>query len=146
MTVRLAIRDVSLDATLPVSSVRLCDLLPANEDQEQGLLERQLQASAEDAVHRAIAELNPRERYIAQHRLLADPAEELTLADVGRHFGVSRERARQLEVRTKAKLRARIPELGDGAVNEWITQLVTSDVNEGLASPNLHAEQKNLCG
>lgn len=126
MVQRVATRDVSLDAWFAGgSSIRLGDLLPAPDNQEQRLFESQVQAGAESAVCRALAELDPRERYIAQHRLLADPTEELSLADVGRHFGVSRERARQLEFRTKEKLRARIPQLGDGAVNEWITQLMT---------------------
>jgi RNA polymerase sigma factor (sigma-70 family) len=38
---------------------------------------RQAQAGARDAVERALAELDPRERFIAQHRLLADPGEEI---------------------------------------------------------------------
>jgi len=37
---------------------------------------------------------------------MADPEDVLSLAEIGRHFGVSRERARQLEARTKRKLRA----------------------------------------
>ncbi|HEY3253544.1 MAG TPA: sigma factor-like helix-turn-helix DNA-binding protein, partial [Polyangiaceae bacterium] len=47
-------------------------------------------------------------RYIVEHRLLADRDAELSLADIGRSLGVSRERARQLEERAKRKLRARI--------------------------------------
>ena len=65
-------------------------------------------------------ELDPRERYIAEHRLMADPTEELSLAEIGRSLGVSRERARQLEARTKRKLRSRIPALGSPVVIEWI--------------------------
>ncbi len=68
----------------------------------------------------AVAELDPRERYIAEHRLMADPTEELSLAEIGRNLGVSRERARQLEARTKRKLRARIPALASPIVTEWI--------------------------
>lgn len=76
------------------------------------------------AVERAVSELNPRERYIAEHRLMADPAEELSLAEIGRSLGVSRERARQLEARTKRKLRSRIPALGSPVVMEWIESSV----------------------
>ena len=39
-------------------------------------------------------------------RLMADPADELSLAEIGRSLGVSRERARQLEARTKRKLKS----------------------------------------
>jgi RNA polymerase sigma-32 factor len=147
MAQRIAIRDVSLDTALPVgSSIRLCDRLPASDNQEQRLLESQVQAGAQDAVHRAVLELEPRERYIAQHRFLAEPGEEMSLADVGRHFGVSRERARQLESRTKDKLRARIPELGDRAVNEWITELVALSGSQKLGRPSLHAGREERCG
>jgi RNA polymerase sigma-32 factor len=57
-----------------------------------------------------MAELDPRERYIVEARILADDPEELSLAEIGRRLGVSRERARQLEVRAKEKLRRRLEE------------------------------------
>ena len=125
MVHRLEARDVSLDVkVLDESPVRLVDLLPAPDDQERSLLEHQVDGSMKTAVKRAMLELDPRERYIAEHRLMADPAEELSLAEIGRSLGVSRERARQLEARTKRKLRARIPALGSPAVAEWIAASV----------------------
>ena len=118
---RLEARDVSLDVrVIDDSPVRLVDLLPAPDDQERSLFERQVGGSMKSAVARAVAELDPRERYIAEHRLMADSAEELSLAEIGRSLGVSRERARQLEARTKRKLKARIPALGSAVVLEWI--------------------------
>jgi RNA polymerase sigma-32 factor len=42
---------------------------------------------------------------------MADPVEELSLAEISRKMGVSRERARQLETRAKQKLRACLAEL-----------------------------------
>jgi RNA polymerase sigma-32 factor len=39
---------------------------------------------------------------------MADAEDELSLAQIGRNLGVSRERARQLEERVKRKLRAKI--------------------------------------
>ncbi|HKY37723.1 MAG TPA: sigma-70 family RNA polymerase sigma factor [Polyangiaceae bacterium] len=125
MVHRLEARDVSLDVkVLDESPVRLVDLLPAPDDQERSLLEHQVDGGMRTAVKRAMLELDPRERYIAEHRLMADPAEELSLAEIGRSLGVSRERARQLEARTKRKLRARIPALGSPAVAEWIAASV----------------------
>jgi RNA polymerase sigma-32 factor len=47
--------------------------------------------------------MSSRERYIVERRLLADDAD--TLADIGRHLSLSRERVRQLEERLKSKLR-----------------------------------------
>ena len=122
---RLEARDVSLDAkVVDESPVKLVDLLPAPDDQERSLLERQVGGSMKLTVAQAVAELDPRERYIAEHRLMADPAEELSLAEIGRTLGVSRERARQLEERTKRKLRTRIPALASPVVTEWIANSI----------------------
>ena len=80
----------------------------------------QVGGSVKSAVARALGQLDPRERYIAERRLMADSADELSLAEIGRVLGVSRERARQLEERTKKKLRASIPALGNAIVSEWL--------------------------
>lgn len=61
-----------------------------------------------DAVSRATSDLNTRERYILEHRLLADEESRLPLSEIGRSFGVSRERARQLEQAVRTKLRTRL--------------------------------------
>lgn len=59
-------------------------------------------------VHAAVETLNQRERYIVEHRLLAEPEERMTLEDIGAEFGVSRERVRQLETEIKQKLQRRL--------------------------------------
>jgi RNA polymerase sigma-32 factor len=116
---RLDARDVSLDVKVfDDSALRLVDTLPSDDDQERALFEHEFEHGARRTVHRALADLDPRERFIVQRRLMADPAEELTLAEIGRELGVSRERARQLEARTKSKLRARITALGGGPVHD----------------------------
>jgi RNA polymerase sigma-32 factor len=105
-------RDVSLSHPIRTgSTVTLLDSLPSADDHERSFaaLERQCILSAR--VAEAMTALDPRERYIAERRLMADPAEELSLAEISRTMGVSRERARQLETRTKRKLRARLEEL-----------------------------------
>jgi RNA polymerase sigma-32 factor len=120
MVRRLDARDVSLD-TKPFddSSTSLADLLASTDrSQEETLAATERDDQVRSAVQSAMADLDDRERYIAEKRLMADRDDELSLAEIGRRLGVSRERARQLEVRTKRKLRRRIEEFsrraGDG--------------------------------
>jgi len=68
-----------------------------------------------DAVQLALTGLDQRERYIVENRLMADNEDEMSLAEIGRRLGVSRERARQLEARAKKKLKTRITELSRGS-------------------------------
>ena len=122
---RFDARDVSLDAKTHEDSLScLADLLPAPDDQERSLCEGEVAGSLRNAVTNAIAALDSRERYIAQQRLMADPGEELSLSEIGRRLGVSRERARQLEARTKRKLKHRIGTLGSAVVLEWLEQTI----------------------
>jgi RNA polymerase sigma-32 factor len=112
----LEARDVSLDT--PVysdSATTLGDTLIAGEpNQEDGLVSSEVHGYAQNAVNQALTGLDPRERYIVEKRLMADREDELSLADIGRTLGVSRERARQLEARAKKKLKTRITELSLG--------------------------------
>jgi len=54
-------------------------------------------------VESAMHCLTDRERVIIERRLLSD--ERCSLASLGEHFGVSRERVRQIQERARAKLR-----------------------------------------
>ena len=93
--------------------------LPSSEpNQEQLALAREFGGNAERAVREALTVLDERERYIVEHRMLADREAEVSLADIGRIFGVSRERARQLEERVKRKLKQQISMRPDSA--EWL--------------------------
>jgi RNA polymerase primary sigma factor len=57
------------------------------------------------AVEEALGELSEREQEIVRMRFGLDDGQPKTLEDVGREFGVTRERIRQIEVKTLAKLR-----------------------------------------
>jgi RNA polymerase primary sigma factor len=60
----------------------------------------------QDAVNEVLDELNEREREVVRMRFgLGDNTEARTLEEVGREFGVTRERIRQIESKTLAKLR-----------------------------------------
>ena len=112
MVERLEGRDLSLSHPVRAgSTVTWLDSLAGVDDQERSLLGFEQQLRLSSSVAGAVAKLDPRERYIAEHRLMADPAEELSLAQISRKMGVSRERARQLEARAKQKLRACLAEL-----------------------------------
>jgi RNA polymerase primary sigma factor len=58
------------------------------------------------AVDEALADLNERERQVVRLRFgLDDEGQVRTLEEVGKAFGVTRERIRQIESKTLAKLR-----------------------------------------
>lgn len=112
---RLEARDVSLDTRVyDDSATTLGDtLVSPDADQETQLASDELGDFAIDAVRAAVGQLDARERFIVEKRLLADASDELSLAEIGRRLGVSRERARQLEARAKRKLKLSITELSD---------------------------------
>jgi RNA polymerase primary sigma factor len=58
-----------------------------------------------EAVQRALLELSPREQEIVRLRFGLDDGRIRTLEEVGQMFGVTRERVRQIEMKTLAKLR-----------------------------------------
>ncbi len=58
-----------------------------------------------DAVVEAMSELNERERQVVRLRFGLEDGQSRTLEEVGREFGVTRERIRQIESKTLAKLR-----------------------------------------
>jgi RNA polymerase primary sigma factor len=57
------------------------------------------------AVEEALQELNDREKQVVRMRFGLDDGQARTLEEVGREFGVTRERIRQIESKTLAKLR-----------------------------------------
>jgi RNA polymerase sigma-32 factor len=104
---RLEARDVSLD--LPVGedgSQTIIDTLASTLPlQEERLASAERASKLSSSVRDAVKDLDPRERFIVEVRIMADARDELSLAEIGRRLGVSRERARQLEVRARAKLK-----------------------------------------
>ncbi len=120
MLERLDQRDFSLEAEVFAEGhATFGSTLPSAEpNQEELALAGEFSVNAEEAVRDALAVLDPRERYIVEHRLLADRSAEVSLADVGRLLGVSRERARQLEARAKRKLRECIS--GRPDAKDWL--------------------------
>jgi len=112
MSGRLEGRDLSLDALVfPSGGATGLDLLvddAAEPDEAAAHAERGRLVRAR--VGAAMKDLSVRERYIVEHRLLSDGEGE-TLAEIGRHLGLSRERVRQLEERLKVKLQHQLADL-----------------------------------
>jgi RNA polymerase sigma-32 factor len=105
---RLDSRDVSLDNELfDDGKVAMVDLLADDsDDQEVELMVAERKAALEGDVLEALDDLDKRERFIVERRMMGDVEE--SLASIGRELGVSRERARQLEARAKKKLRGKL--------------------------------------
>lgn len=104
---RLELRDVPWDHTsedAPDSSTTGMND-PRWDSGEQILALAEGRARLSSVVSIVVATLDERERYIVHRRIMAPREDELTLADIGRHFGFSRERARQLEARAMRKIK-----------------------------------------
>jgi RNA polymerase sigma-32 factor len=127
MNERLDTRDVSLDAPAARGHGTQLEQMVAQQDQERELSELQVGAHLRHAVGQALSCLDAREREIVELRQMAEAGQELTLAELARRMGVSRERARQLETRALSKLRRAIAASSDRVVREWVeTELTTS--------------------
>jgi RNA polymerase sigma-32 factor len=105
MEQRMEGRDLSLDAPMGEDgSHSHVDFVvsgnPTQDDELSGAQEKQVVTGR---VGTALARLDVRERYIIEQRVMSD--RPLTLKELGEHFGFSRERARQLEIRAKDKLK-----------------------------------------
>lgn len=105
MTPRLTGRDVSLDAPRSLDDKREVGALLEHEDPtpEEMVAGLEEDDSRRNRLFEGLKVLDPRERAIIKARHMRQrPA---TLASLGKKFGISRERVRQLELRAKAKLR-----------------------------------------
>ena len=111
MAQRMDGRDLSLDAPVGEDGASshvdfVASGTPAQDD-ELGTAQEQQQLQARIGL--ALARLDPRERFIIEQRVMNDVP--MTLKDLGEHFGFSRERARQLEIRAKEKLKGELETL-----------------------------------
>ncbi len=105
----LMARDVSLEGTpddgrSPGERLASDDVSPEDE-----VVARDEASHLHEALRQVVAELSPRERSIVSRRWLTD--EPQTLEQLGEHFGVSKERVRQLEERAKKRMRQRLEEI-----------------------------------
>jgi RNA polymerase sigma-32 factor len=115
MDQRLGHDELSLDApaTDDGKTTRADRMLPSNAaPADERLANEELKQIFREKLHEFAKTLTDKDRYIYEKRLISD--EPLTLQDIGTHFGVSRERARQIEAaligRIREYLREQIPD------------------------------------
>jgi len=102
----LVARDSALDMP-EATGLSLSERLPNGEPTPEDVVaDKDEGDKLEHALLRAIEELPPREQHILRARWLTEDPQ--TLEQVGVHFGISKERVRQLEERAKARLSVRI--------------------------------------
>lgn len=105
MAARLKAHDLSLDDLIgDRSRESFADTLRDDApDQEEILSELEERQDLKLWADTALQTLNAREKYIIEKRILSE--DPLTLKELGRHFGITRERARQIERSALEKLR-----------------------------------------
>ena len=112
MQQRMEGRDLSLDAPVADGTSTHLEFTPSEGDgQDEELAQLEEDALVSRRVTDAMSRLDPRERHIVEARIMGEGKE--TLRDLGSHFGFSRERARQLEIRALEKLRRDLQPLAD---------------------------------
>ena len=101
---QVAQEPVSLEQPIGDDEASLCDLI--EDDGGPTPLEAVGEILRREEIRRVLAELSHRERRVIELRFGLDDDTPRTLEEVGREFGVSRERIRQVEAKTLAKLRS----------------------------------------
>ncbi|HUE57969.1 MAG TPA: RNA polymerase sigma factor RpoD [Acidimicrobiales bacterium] len=100
---RVSQETVSLEQPMGDDDFSLSDLI-----EDEGAVapsEAAARAMLNEAVIQALSELSDRERRVVRLRFGLDDGQMRTLEEVGKEFGVTRERIRQIESKTLAKLR-----------------------------------------
>ncbi|MCW9032907.1 MAG: RNA polymerase sigma factor RpoH [Rhodospirillales bacterium] len=108
---RLSSRDMSLNAPLPSEEgMEYIDLLADDRPNPEVIAAKAQDKSWKSGVlEEAMATLPDRERHILSERRLSDDPQKLE--ELGQHYGISRERVRQLEVRAFDKVKKAVLEL-----------------------------------
>jgi len=107
---RMELRDQSLETPLFDGGPSTLDRCASGEDlQDERLSRARESARVNQGVADALALLDHRERTIVEQRFMSD--EPASLQALGDQLGFSRERARQLEIRARGKLRAALEPL-----------------------------------
>ena len=106
MQKRLAFTDISMETPIrDDGDDTIMDLMHSGENVEEIVADKEKDEIIVSRVRDFKTGLNEKEIYIFEHRILSE--EPMTLQEIGVHFGISRERARQIESRVVKKFRER---------------------------------------
>lgn len=110
MDLRIKGRDLSIDAHISEdSSDTYLDITPdPNSDFQDEVIRREDGVTLKERIGKVLEQLPQKERYIVENRMMAD--EPMTLEEIGKTFGVTRERARQIETRASRRLKEALME------------------------------------
>jgi RNA polymerase sigma-32 factor len=131
MELRLEGRDLSLDAPMgdDAGSSHVEFVVGDEPSPAEELSDAQERRAVTTRVGAALSNLDPRERFIVEQRVMSE--RPMTLKELGEHFGFSRERARQLEIRAKEKLKEHLRELAHEI--DWPTDGAPVEVEDAAA-------------
>lgn len=126
MTQRMEGRDLSLDAPMgdDGGNSHVDFVADGGEGQDSQLADAEEREIVTSRVEQALMRLDPRERFIIEKRVMSD--KPMTLKELGQHFGFSRERARQLEIRAKDKLKHELVQLMEDIEPEGVGPIAAS--------------------
>ena len=111
MDVRLAGRDFFLDSKVDSdggTTTHLDLLTSSTPTQEEVFAETEERRGLRALADEAMRNLTEKERYVVENRVMADDA--MTLQEIGDHFSISRERARQIEANAIKKVKKALAE------------------------------------
>jgi RNA polymerase sigma-32 factor len=113
MNQRMSARDMSIDAPMDDDGFSLSDTLPSHAaSPEQQAVSDDLRQIVRRRMNEFRTTLEGRDLILWDQRLVAE--EPITLQEIGESFGITRERARQLEARLKRKFKEFLSEeMGD---------------------------------
>jgi len=123
MEQRMGGRDLSLDAPMGEDggNTHVDFVASASAPQDDEFAEKEEAGLINQRVQMALMRLDPRERFIIEQRVMNE--RPMTLKELGEHFGFSRERARQLEIRAKDKLKNELTQLMNEVDPEAVGQV-----------------------
>jgi RNA polymerase sigma-32 factor len=106
MQKRLAYADVSMETPIhDEGDDTIMDMMRSDENVEEMVAEKEKDTIIVSRVKEFKKTLNEKELYIFEHRILSE--EPFTLQEIGANFGISRERARQIENKVVKKFKER---------------------------------------